>query len=273
MAFGAIAVVVVIVVVLVLVKVVGGGSNGGNSASTGPAVVPAQASVLAAVNAVTPSEAATVGLPSSVGTPQVAKNQPALESGGKPEALFIGGLFCPYCAAERWALVMTFDRFGSFSGLKETTSSPYDTDPSTATFDFDGATYTSSDVVFTPVEHDGNDTTALGTRTTLEPLTSAESSLWSKYEAMFGEPEGFPFIDIGNKVFVVSPSYDPATLAGLNQSAIAANLDNPNSAVTQDIVGTANYLTAGVCAVDGEQPAMWCGSSAIKAAAASLGLS
>jgi hypothetical protein len=28
--------------------------------------------------------------------------QPALTAGGKPEVLYIGGEYCPFCAAERW---------------------------------------------------------------------------------------------------------------------------------------------------------------------------
>jgi len=62
---------------------------------------------------------------------------------GKPEVLYIGAEYCPYCAAERWALIVALGRFGTFSGLQTTTSSSTDIYPNTPTFTFRGATYTS----------------------------------------------------------------------------------------------------------------------------------
>ena len=41
-----------------------------------------------------------------------------LTSGGKPEMLYIGAEYCPYCAAERWAMIVALSRFGTFSGLR-----------------------------------------------------------------------------------------------------------------------------------------------------------
>ena len=93
-----------------------------------------------------------------VAPPTIKKGQPPLTISGKPGAVFIGGEFCPYCAAERWALIMAFCKFGTFTNLKETTSSPWDTDPSTATFSFYGATYSSPYLTFDTSEHESNDT-------------------------------------------------------------------------------------------------------------------
>jgi hypothetical protein len=162
---------------------------------------------------------------------------------------------------------MAFSKFGTFTGLKETTSSPWDTDPSTATFSFYGSDYTSPYVTFDTSEHESNDSTALGTRTTLQPLTALESKLWSKYDS----PEGFPFLDIGNKYFVLAPSYDPAVLSGLDQEDIASKLTNPKDPVTQAIVGTANYVTAAICGVTGQKPATVCSLSGVTKAAKGLG--
>jgi hypothetical protein len=202
-----------------------------------------------------------------VAPPTIKKGQPALTINGKPGAVFIGGEFCPYCAAERWALVNAFSRFGAFTGLKETTSSPWDTDPSTATFSFYGSSYQSNYVTFDTSEHESNDTTALNTRTTLQPLTPLESRLWGKYD----NPEGFPFLDIGNKYFVLAPSYDPAVLSGLDQEDIASKLTNPKDPVTQAIVGTANYVTAAICEMTDQKPATVCSASGVTKAAKGLG--
>lgn len=274
MAYGVIALVVIIVIALVVVKVVGGGGSGTSSIAP-PPPSPAPASVVSAVTGVPISVADSVGLPSNslVVAPQVAKNQPVLMSGGKPDAFFVGALFCPYCAAMRWPIAVAFSHFGTFSGLKVTNSSPWDSDPSTATLAFLGASYSSSYVSFEGIEHEGNDKTGLGTHTQLLALTSSQSNLWAKYAAMFSTSQGYPFMDIGNKVFVLGPLYNPAVLSGLSQEDIAAKLSNPNDQVTQAIVGTSNYLTAGICSITGQQPASVCGASAITQADKAMGLS
>src|SRR5712692_8559609 len=40
-----------------------------------------------------------------------------LTGNGKPEVVYVGAEYCPFCAAERWALSVALSRFGSFSGL------------------------------------------------------------------------------------------------------------------------------------------------------------
>ena len=57
----------------------------------------------------------------------------ALTQNGKPEVLYIGSEYCPFCAAQRWAMVNAFSRFGTFTGLTTTHSSSTDTDPNTPT--------------------------------------------------------------------------------------------------------------------------------------------
>jgi hypothetical protein len=79
-------------------------------------------------------------------------------AGGKPEVLYVGAGFCPYCAALRWPLIVALSRFGSFSGLTPDRSAitagsgqrePY---PATPTWTFHGSSYASKYLVFTPVE-------------------------------------------------------------------------------------------------------------------------
>src|SRR6266852_5220447 len=45
---------------------------------------------------------------------------------GKPEIFYFGAEFCPYCAAQRWSLVIALSHFGTFSKLPETYSSNLD---------------------------------------------------------------------------------------------------------------------------------------------------
>ena len=74
----------------------------------------------------------------------------------------MGAEYCPYCATERWAMVNALSRFGTFSGLKITTSAettPQGTPevfPNTPTFSFYGATYKSDYIQFEPVEEQDN---------------------------------------------------------------------------------------------------------------------
>ena len=269
--FIVIAVVVVIIVAFVLVKVTGK-SNGSNASTVAPTVTPADPAVVSAVTGVSLSEADQVGLPSTseVVPPTLKTGQSALVLGGKPGALFIGAEFCPYCAAERWAIIMAFSRFGTFSNLKETTSSPWDTDPSTPTFTFADASYSSSYLTFDPVEHESNDKNGLDTRTVLQPLTAQQSKLWARYDGGASN-EGYPFLDIGNKYLVTEPSYNPQLLSGLDQQDVASMLKNPKSSVTQAIVGTANYLTAALCGITGQRPASVCSASVVTQAAKAMG--
>ena len=53
-------------------------------------------------------------------------------------------------------------------------------------------------------------------------------------------------------------SYFPTGFAALGWSQIAADLHNPNSAVAKEVLGTANYITAAICKMTGNQPATAC---------------
>jgi hypothetical protein len=275
MGFVAIGLVVVIVLVFVIVKVTGGNSTAlppGDASPTAP--FPASASLVAQVTGVPTSVESAVGTGQGVSPPSVLTGQPPLTSGGKPEILFIGAEFCPFCAAERWAMVNAFSRFGTFTGVDETTSSPWDTPPAIATFSFRNVKFTSQYIDFVPVEHETNDTNGLGTRKLFQPLTKAQQNLWTNYSAHFGEQTGYPFVDFGNKVFVIGPSYNPdPLLIGLSQNAIAAKLTDPSSAVAQAILGTANYLTAATCSLTHDQPTAVCSAAGVKKAMTALKLS
>jgi hypothetical protein len=84
---------------------------------------------------------------------------------------------------------------------------------------------------------------------------------------------GIPFIDIGNKIFVYqSSSYTPSILANLSRQQIASGLDDPTNPVTQAILASSNYLSASICATDGQQPSAVCTSKGVTAAAKALKL-
>lgn len=166
---------------------------------------------------------------------------------GKPEIFYYGAEFCPYCAAQRWPLVVALSRFGTFSKLPEGLSSSQDVYPNTPTFTFVESQYTSSYIDFVPVEAQDRD------HKTLQTPAPQEQAVLKQYKV-----DGFPFLDIANQYVASSPFYDPALLQGLSQKDIANRLSNPNDSLTKNIVGGANYLTAAICSVIHDQPANVC---------------
>ena len=242
----------------------------GPSNAVAPRLASVSPTVLGDIARVTPQEENAVGLPASVTVPFSLKGEPTLRIGGRPGVLYIGAEFCPYCAALRWGMVMAFDRFGVFSRLRETTSSPWDNYPNTPTFSFYGSRYASRYLTLITVEREGNDTHGLGTRRLLQPLTAPESELWTRYDSRFGQQRSFPFLDIGNEVFVLGAPYDPGVLAGLDQSQVAADLLRPSSPVARDIIGAATYLTGALCLLTQDRPVDVCAVRVVRTAAQEL---
>jgi hypothetical protein len=258
------AIVVVVAVVLGFVLSSGnGGSSGTTAGSTAPA--PTGSALTSVLDQLTTVPAATLD---QVGAGQTASNPTsitgtALTSGGKPEVLYMGAEYCPYCAAERWALIVALSRFGSFSGLAPIRSAakdgagnaePY---PLTPTWTFVNAKFTSTYLTFTPVELNTNiPDTATGFYTTLQTPTAAEQALLNKYDA--ADQGAIPFIDYGNQFVSIGASYNPAVLSGLTWAEIAADLRNPSSPVAKAVLGVANYSTAAVCVLTHNLPASAC---------------
>jgi hypothetical protein len=158
---------------------------------------------------------------------------------------------------------MALSRFGTFTGLKETSSSSSDVDPSTSSFTFVDSSYTSQWVDFTPVEEEDQNQNPLQTPSAAveQIFTTYDQEPYSNSAA--GEP-GFPFLDIGGDYVLYQTSFDPAILQGLSWKQIAVDLGSADSPVTRAIVGNANWLTAAICLADHNQPSSVCGSAAIQ---------
>jgi hypothetical protein len=195
------------------------------------------------------------------GSPVTKISDTALRSGGKPEMLYIGAEFCPFCGAMRWSMAVALSRFGTFTTpLHGTYSSSTDTDPSTPTLTFYQAGYQSPYLTFTPVENEDVN------RNLLQATTAAEQALWVKYDTSTSNGQSgqdYPFIDFGNKAIIKAPLYDPGILKGLTWAQVATDMHNPSSKVAQAIDGTANYITAAICKMTGNSPASVCSSSAV----------
>ena len=186
-----------------------------------------------------------------------------LTSGGKPEVLYIGAQYCPYCATERWALAVALSRFGTFHGLSGIHSAGgQEVYPHTATLNFYKASYTSKYLTFTPVEQE------TVSEKPLEKLTSAQTTLITKYDSppyvSSSEEGAIPFIDFGGKYFVHGAQYNPQVLSGQTWAQVAAALKDPSSAIAKGADGAANMITATICKVTNNQPSNVCTTPTIK---------
>ncbi len=278
-AWGSVALVVVIIVVLVAVKL---GQNSTPNTSYTP-VTPAPAQVVQDITSIPTSTWDKVGVTSQypVEKPTVISGQPALVLNGKsPTMLYYGAEYCPYCAAERWAMATALARFGTWSNLQITASSHTDVDSTTHTLSFHGASLDSPYIQFVGVEQYTNiPDAATGGYTNLQNPTRAEAKVLAKYSSSQYIPNGstsggisFPFVDINNGVLISGASYDPQILAGLTWTDISGSLSDPTNPVTQVILATGNYITAGICQATKGKPGDVCTSSGVQAAAKSLGI-
>jgi hypothetical protein len=281
MAWGSVGLVIVIVAVLVVVRLGSGASSNANSAFT--PTTPAPASVVRDVTNIPASVYNKVGVTSPqvpVSPPTVVSNQPPLSLQGKtPAMLYYGAEYCPFCAAQRWAMTAALSRFGTWSNLKITASSHTDVFPATNTFSYRGAALTSPFLAFSGIEQSSTVPTATG-YTTLESPTKEEQAILTNYSSSKFLPNAsssgglsFPFVDIGNLALFSGASYSPGVLAGLSWTDIAGGLSDPTNPATQAIVATANYMSALICVSTKGNPASVCASPGVQAAAKALKLS
>lgn len=173
-----------------------------------------------------------------------------------PQFFYVGGEFCPYCGAQRWAMINALSRFGTFNHLSQIQAA----EGNIPTFSFYGSSYSSQYVDFVPREIKGNalDKSQLN-YVELEKLTPAEQQTFQKYDSA----QSFPFVDIGNQYIWIGAGYDLSILLDskgnpLSWQTIASSLSDPKSTFAQGILGTANYLTAGICNLTKQQPADVC---------------
>ena len=253
-ASGAIVVVMAIVVAFVVISLNTKKTAPSSAAGNGPTGA-ALAKVVSDTTSVPASILDAVGA-GSVTRPPAAVSGAALTSDGKPEVLYLGAEFCPYCALQQWGLVVALSRFGTFSGLRTVHSSSTDVYPNTPTWTFYGSSYTSRYLTFTPVEQATNvpDASAPLGYVPLQSPTAGQQALIKKYDPGLT----IPFVDIGNKYVISGASASPQVLAGKSWAQIAASLQDASSPVAQAVGGTASYITAAICKLTNNQPATAC---------------
>jgi hypothetical protein len=252
---GAVTVVVVAVVVVFIVL----GTPAAKSTSSSSSNPVAPASVLAAVTGVSPSVSSTIAAGGVADPLESISGSPAALTGpgGKPELFYLGAESCPFCGAERWSVVIALSRFGTFTDLR------------TNTFTFYGSSYSSSYLDFAPIE------SADRNQNTLQTPTTAEQALVTTYDTSpySTQAGGIPFQDLANRYIVSGSGASPEVLQGMTWQQIAATLTDATSQVAKPIIGNANWVTAGICEVTGNQPGSVCSAAPIPSLESQLGSS
>ncbi|MDA8302430.1 MAG: DUF929 family protein [Actinomycetota bacterium] len=244
---GALSVVLALAVLSALgvARLSGAGSERGGQAHL--------AAYFEAAVAVPDATLSAVGLPPSVSVPARVGPVPATTS-SEGTVSYVGAEYCPFCALERWALLVALSKFGTFSHLSDAVfSSSTDVYPHLASWSFVGARYSSPYFGFRATELYSSTPNGKGGYKALQVMTPPERAAFGHYD-----PQGsLPFVDIGDRYVNVGSSSSPSVLEGLSLAQIGHALANPSSPVAKAVDGSANYLIAAMCqVVQGTKPAI-----------------
>ena len=296
--------VVLAAVVIILVALLGGGGKAPKGVNdfvkpfSNPAVTSAIQHVPASAFAAA-GDAASLGpvKAKSTGNAMVTLDGPQKSLNGKPFIQYLGAEYCPYCAATRWPLTIALSRFGSFSGLKLTASTPLDIYHSTHTVTFASARYSSPYIAFRGIEELTNECPSKdvvsnpnysstpsyyypskymcnGNYLPLETPPASLQHLATTYDtdALFGTGNGggIPFVYFGGKYAEDGALYDPGVLHGASWNQIVAALSVPNQGIGQQVLSVANRYTAIICNLTGQQPGSVCHTPVIQSAEKAL---
>jgi thiol-disulfide isomerase/thioredoxin len=210
--------------------------------------------VVTAITALPASEFEQIGAGSATNLIHAVSGSSLTGRAGRPEVFYYGAEYCPYCAAERWPLVIALSRFGTFSGLETTSSSSTDIYPNTPTFTFRHSSFTSQYIDFQSVEtYDRN-------QNPLQAPTSEQDALFTKYDTS----RYIPFVDFGNRYAFNGAMYLPNVLSSMSWQQVAQALQDPSSAQAKAIIGSANLLTAAICQLTQQQPTAVCSAPDIQ---------
>jgi hypothetical protein len=264
---GLAAVVLAVVVIVGVAAVVAFNRNGGSGAKT----TGASSKLIDTITTIPAATYDKVGAGTTSNGPKSVSGATPLTENGKPRVLYVGAEYCPYCAAERWAMVTALARFGTFSGLGQTTSSHADVYPDTPTLSFHGSSFTSQYVAFKGYETQSNQVQG-NTYAPLDKLSDADGKVFDTYDRPPYLPTNgsIPFVDFGGKYLLQGASYSPQLLHGMTHQQVADAIADPTTDVSKSVLGTANAMTAAICRITDNKPAEVCTSSAVTAAQTDL---
>ena len=168
----------------------------------------------------------------------VEVSKDAIKRDGKLFVFFMGAEYCPYCAAERWAIVRALQKFGQWSGLNQTMSAARDEQfLNLPTYDFTEATYTSTHIEFVSRETKDREFKPL------QKLLKAEEKLVHKYNSK----KEIPFLLIGGRFMQIGSGFTPKIFIGHTFRQTETELKKSESEIRKTIDEEASYIAALLC--------------------------
>ncbi len=165
-------------------------------------------------------------------------DQPLKRPGGKSLVYFMGAGFCPFCAAERWAVVKALERFGKWDGLMEDKSAGHDEKYlNVPTFNLARAKFESDAVEFMGKETADRD---------FEPLQELDEKDYEILD-MYNPDQMIPFLLVDGQYMQVGAGFTPEMIHEMSHDAVRAELDNPNSATGKAMRAEIDNITALLC--------------------------
>ncbi|GGM98712.1 hypothetical protein GCM10009721_27070 [Terrabacter tumescens] len=248
-----VAVVVVIIAVVVGVVI-------SNRPKDAPAAASGGAAALATLEKLPATLFDKAPAPSPAQAPTKLQGGTALTQDGKPKVLYIGAEYCPFCAMERWALIGALSRFGTFTGVTETTSSSTDVHPNTPTFSFKDAKFTSDVVAFQAIETQDREGKPLQT------LDGENLALFQK----FNPGGGIPWVTYGGTHATDGATVEANAFEGKTYDQIIAGIQDPTSDIGKTVTPAINMITAQICSQTDGKPANVCTSQGVQSASVLL---
>jgi hypothetical protein len=157
---------------------------------------------------------------------------------GKTLVFFLGAGFCPFCAAERWAVVEALKNFGTWENLPEDFSAEKDEKYlNIPTFNFPNASYSSRYVEFQAIETADRHFNAIdnGGR---DPYGILEN---------YNPDQIIPFTLIDGQFMQAGCGYSPKLFEGLDHDKVREQILDPPSALGSSIKNETAFLTALMC--------------------------
>jgi thiol-disulfide isomerase/thioredoxin len=174
-------------------------------------------------------------------------DQPLKRQSGKSLVYFMGAGFCPFCAAQRWAIVEALKNFGSWEGLVEDKSAGHDEKYlNVPTLNFARAKYTSDHLEFI-----GKETADRN----FEPLQELDDKDFEVLDT-FNPDQIIPFLLVDGQFMQVGAGYSPKLIEGLDHVKIRTELEDPKSEVGRAMREEIDNITALICrSIGGKSPA------------------
>jgi hypothetical protein len=157
---------------------------------------------------------------------------------GKIYVFFMGAEYCPYSAAERWAIVRALQKFGQWEGLRQTMSAARD-EPflNLPTYDFTKASYNSPHIEFASRETKDREFKPL------QKLLKTEE----KFVRKFNSDKEIPFLLIGGRFMQLGSGFTPKIFIGHTFRQTETELKKIDSEIRKTIDDEANIISALLC--------------------------